>query len=124
MNQVICIGRMTSDIKVNYTESGKAIGRFTLALDRGKDKEGNDLGADFPGFLAFGKTAETLQKWTEKGSRIAVVGRVQTGSYEKEGRKIYTTDVIVDRIEIVDFKKKDESVPDGFTAYDDEDVPF
>lgn len=124
MNQFICIGRMTSNIEVKYTESGKAVGRFSLALDRGKDSEGNDRGADFPNFVTFGKAAEVLQKWTEKGSRVSVIGHVQTGSYEKDGKKVYTTDIVVDRVEIIDFKKKDESIPDGFQEYDDEDVPF
>ena len=135
MNQVICIGRLTKDIELRYSQNQTAIARFSLAIDRGKDKSGEKLGTDFPNFIAFGKTAEALEKWTRKGSRVAVSGRLQTGSYDdKEGRKVYTTDIVVDRIEIIDFKNQssegagtDAGVYDGFHAYDDEDdsdIPF
>ena len=135
MNQVICIGRLTKDIELRYSQNQTAIARFSLALDRGKDKSGEKLGTDFPNFIAFGKTAEALEKWTKKGSRVAVTGRLQTGSYDdKEGRKVYTTDVLVERMEIIDFKNQssegagtDAGVYDGFHAFDDEDdsdIPF
>lgn len=138
MNQIICIGRLTKDVEIKYTESGLAVARFNIALDRGKDKDGNDKGADFPSCVAFGRTAENLEKYSGKGLKIAVNGHIQTGSYEKDGQKVYTTDIICDRIEFIDWKEKSESeriadakpaanqegVPDGFEALDDDDVPF
>lgn len=138
MNQVICTGRLTKDIEAKNTPSQLAVARFNIALDRGKDKDGNDRGADFPSCVAFGRTAENLEKYSGKGLRIAISGHIQTGSYEKDGQKHYTTDIICDRIEFIDWKEKSESeriadakpaanqegVPDGFEALDDEYIPF
>lgn len=129
MNKVIISGRLTKDIELRYSQSQTAVARFSLALDRGKDQNGASKGADYPNCIAFGKTAETLQKWSlGKGGRVQIEGHIQTGSYEKDGGKVYTTDVIVDRLEIIDFKPKDGSqqqfnVPEGFDAIDD-DIPF
>ena len=131
MNKVIISGRLTKDVEVRYTQNQMAVTSFSLALDRGKDKDGNSKGADYPNCIAFGKTAETLQKWSSgKGGRIMVEGRVQTGSYEKDGKKVYTTDIVADRIEIIDFKGKEGgsvqqkfNAPDGFEALDEE-LPF
>lgn len=131
MNKVIISGRLTKDVELRYTQNQMAVASFSLALDRGKDQNGASRGADYPNCIAFGKTAETLQKWSSgKGGRIMVEGRIQTGSYEKDGRKVYTTDVVADRIEIIDFKAKGEApvqqqfgVPEGFEAIDD-DIPF
>ena len=122
MNQVELIGRVTKDIELRYTPSQMAVARLSIAIDRGKDKEGNSRGADFPSLIAFGKTAEFLEKYVGKGNRVAVVGHIQTGSYEKDGVKHYTTDVIVDKVEPIDWKEKTghkEDVPDGFSALDD-----
>lgn len=138
MNQIICIGRLTKDIEVKYTESGMAVARFNVALDRGKDKDGESRGADFPSCVAFGKTAENLEKFSGKGLRIAINGHIQTGNYEKDGVKHYTTDIIADRIEFIDWKERSEAeriaaakpaanqedVPEGFEALDDTDIPF
>lgn len=129
MNQVICMGRVTKDIELRNTQSGMATAKFSIAIDRGKDKEGNSRGADFPNCVAFGKTAESLAKFTGKGLRVAVIGRIQTGSYEKEGQKVYTTDIMVDRVKFIDWKEKDEQnanqgIPEGFTAMDESELPF
>lgn len=127
MNKVTLLGRLTKDVELRYSNAGVAVAKFSLAIDRGKDQNGNSKGADFPNCIAFGKTAETLSKWTSgKGGRIMAEGHLQTGSYEKDGRKIYTTDVIVDRIEIIDFKTKEEQfdVPAGFEMVEDDDCPF
>ena len=97
MNTVNLIGRLTKNIELRYTNTQVAVARFSLAVDRGKDKDGKDKGADFPSIIAFGKTAEFLEKWTEKGSRLSVVGHIQTGSYEKDGMKFFTTDIIADK---------------------------
>lgn len=131
MNQIICIGRLTKDVTVNYTPSQMAVARFTIALDRGKDKNGESRGADFPSCVAFGRTAENLERFSGKGLRIAIIGHIQTGSYEKDGVKYYTTDIIVDRIEFIDWKGQTNAapsadqtgVPQGFEAID-EDIPF
>lgn len=131
MNQIICIGRLTKDVTVNYTTSQMAVARFTIALDRGKDKNGESRGADFPSCVAFGKTAENLERFSGKGLRVAINGHIQTGSYDKDGVKHYTTDIIADRIEFIDWKGQTNAapsadqtgVPQGFEAID-EDIPF
>ena len=119
MNEVILIGRMTKDIDARQTASGTSVGRFSLAVDRfGKDK-----GADFINCVAFDKKAEVLEKYTHKGSKIALIGRIQTGSYEKDGRKVYTTDVIVNEIEFCESRKeepKEETPSDEFMDIPDD----
>ena len=129
-NRVIISGRITRDIELRYSNAGTAVALFSGALDRGKDQNGNDKGADYPNCIAFGKTAETLSKWSSgKGGRILIEGHIQTGNYEKDGRKVYTTDVVADRIDIIDFRAKDEpqqqfNVPEGFELIEDDDIPF
>ena len=122
MNHVILIGRTTKDIELKYSQNQTAIARFSLAVDRmSKDK-----GTDFISCIAFGKTAELLEKYVPKGRKIAIVGHIQTGSYEKDGHKVYTTDVIVDRMEFCESKQGNESKPDtdGFVPMADENLPF
>lgn len=129
MNNFYGIGRLTKDVTVNYTPSQMAVARFNIALDRGKDRNGESRGADFPSCVAFGKTAENLEKFSGKGLRIAINGHIQTGSYEKDGQKVYTTDIVADRIEFIDWKNSekvsepDGEYPQGFAAID-EDFPF
>lgn len=129
MNQVIISGRLTKDAACNYTHEGLAVARFSVALDRGKDKDGNSKGADFPNVVCFGRTAENLEKFSGKGLRVGIIGHLQTGSYEKDGVKHYTTDVIADRVEFIDWKQaggqtvQEENPADAFQALD-EDVPF
>ena len=137
MNQVIISGRITKDIECRYTPSGMAVAKFNLALDRGKDKDGKDRGADFPTVTVFGRTAENLEKFSGKGLRSEVIGRITTGSYEKDGHTVYTTEVTADRIEFIDWKTKSDEervlnakpsddqtgVPGGFAAIDEE-IPF
>lgn len=125
MNSVLLIGRLTADPHVVY-KGDMCIARFNLAIDRGKDKDGNKQ-ADFPSCIAFGKTAELIDKYIAKGSQIGVQGRLQTGSYEKDGRTVYTTDVVLDRVEFLskaEMKetKPEQTVMDGFLA--DDDIPF
>lgn len=123
MNHVVLIGRTTKDIELRYSQNGNmAIARFSLAVDRmSKDK-----GTDFISCIAFGKTAELLEKYVPKGRKVAVQGHIQTGSYEKDGHKVYTTDVIVDRMEFCESKQGNENKPDadGFVPTADEDLPF
>lgn len=128
MNKVVLIGRLTNDIELRYTANQTAVASFALAINRGKDKDGNDRGADFPRCIAFNKTAETLSKYCKKGGRLAVEGRIQTGSYKKQdGSTVYTTDIIVDRFEIIDWAddgQKSPQYPAGFEAISDDDCPF
>lgn len=128
MNKVLLIGRLTKDPDVRY--SGEtAVARYTLAVDR-RTKERD---ADFIGCVAFGKAGEFAEKYLRKGMRIAVEGRIQTGSYEKDGRRFYTTDVVAEQHEFCESKgtapqsapqKTDTdwsmAIPDGI----DEELPF
>lgn len=130
MNSVILSGRLTKDPVGQATTSGTSIARFSLAVSRGKDKDGNEL-TDYPNCVAFGKTADLVEKYTAKGSKVMVQGKLQTGSYEKDGRKVYTTDVIVDRIEFMDSKKsedkpapKHEQAEMDIDILEDDSIPF
>ena len=138
MNKAILIGRLTRDIELRYTQSGMAIGRFTLAINRKmtrekkQEAERNNLPtADFVGCIAFGKTAETLANYVGKGNQLGIEGHIQTGSYEKDGQRIYTTDVIVDGFTFIDSKNKgggDSEVQDqsydGYFPVNNDDIPF
>ena len=97
MNHICLIGRLTADPEVRYTqgENSMAVARYTLAVDRPRRAEGQQA-ADFIRCVAFGRTAEFAEKYLHKGNKIALDGRIQTGSHDdKDGKKIYTTDVIV-----------------------------
>lgn len=131
MNNVVLIGRLTRDPEVRYTDSQMAVARFSLAINRGKDKDGNDRGADFPNIVVFGKQAENCEKYLAKGRLVGIQGHIQTGSYtDKDNRKVYTTDVVADRVKFLEWGEKSESgassEPDyaGFEAIEDEDIPF
>lgn len=94
MNLVMLMGRLTDDPKVYQTQSGSKFARYTLAVDRySKDKDKRD--ADFINCVGFGATAEFIEKYLKKGTKIAISGNIKTGSYEKDGRKVYTTEVYV-----------------------------
>lgn len=134
MNKVILIGRLTADPDVNQTQSGSTVAKYTLAVDRSVKKEGQQQ-ADFPRCTCFGKNAEFASKYLVKGTKIAVEGRIQTGSYEKDGVKFYTTDVIVDRHEFCESKRTSSPATSdpldslsSFSVYseedDDGDLPF
>lgn len=133
MNLNIYMGRLTKDVELKYItgQNPTAVARFSLALNRGKDKNGNDRGADYPTIVAFGRTAENLEKFSGKGLRALVYGHVQTGSYDKDGVKHYTTETIADRIEFIDWKDgngntgtQGNDVPEGFSTITDNDIPF
>ena len=112
MNKVIIIGRFTRDPEIKYStgENATATARFSLAVNRRfKNKEGN-YDADFINCVAFGKTAEFIEKYFTKGMAIGITGHIQTGSYtNKEGQKVYTTDVVVEETEFVESKNKGTS---------------
>lgn len=130
MNSVALIGRLTDDPEVRRTQEGTAISRFTLAVGRRYKKDG-DASADFIRIVAFGKTAEFTEDYFHKGLRVGVTGRIQTGSYEKDGRTVYTTDVIAESVDFADGKagnteKPKAEIPEQWTAAAEipEDLPF
>jgi single-strand DNA-binding protein len=101
MNSVNLIGHLTKDVDLRYTQSGLAVGRFSVAIDRPK-KDGQDNGADFPNCVAYGKTAENLANYVHKGEMVGVTGCIRTGSYTgKDGRKVYTTDISVASVQFL-----------------------
>ena len=119
MNKVILMGRLTRDPEVRYSqgEQATAIARYTLAVDRRFKRDG-DQTADFIGCVAFGKLGEFAEKYLRKGTKVVVTGRIQTGSYtNKDGQKVYTTDVVVEECEFAESKNAagDNS---GFTPSD------
>lgn len=110
MNKVILIGRLTRDPEVRYSQgqSGEqmAIARFSIAVDR---RTNGEASADFPSCVAFGKTAQFIEKFFKQGMKVALEGRLQTGSYiNRDGNKVYTTDVIVEAAEFAESKKVSE----------------
>lgn len=142
MNKVILVGRFTRDPEIRYStgESATVTARFSLAVNRRfKNAEGN-YDADFINCVAFGKTAEFIEKYFKKGMAIGVTGRIQTGSYtNKDGQKVYATDVVVEETEFVESKggngANDNTAPsrtapsngDGFMNIPDgidEELPF
>ena len=138
MNKWHGIGRLTRDPEVRYSqgENSTAIARYTLAVDRRFKKEGEQE-ADFINCVAFGKNGEFAEKYLHKGMKIAVTGRIQTGSYEKDGVKHYTTDIVVEEHDFCEskgFSSGSGSAPqpqtdaDGFMSIpdgvDDEGLPF
>lgn len=101
MNRVFLIGNLAADPIVNYTGTGKAVCRFTLAVQRTFPNAEGIREADFINITAWGKLGENCQKYLKKGRKTAVIGRLQIGSYEAEGQKRYTTDVIADEVEFL-----------------------
>ena len=141
MNKVILLGRLTRDPEVRYTNGDKpmAIARYTLAVDRRFKREGQD-NADFIPCAAFGKAGEFVEKYCKKGTKLAVTGRIQTGSYtNRDGQKVYTTEIVVEEQEFAESKAaqsgqqntqpaKEEEGMDGFMdipdGIDDAELPF
>lgn len=106
MNKVILMGRLTKDPEVRYStgENGTAIARYTLAVDR-RYKQNGQQTADFIPCIAFGKSGEFAERYFRKGTKITIAGRIQTGSYtNKDGNKVYTTDVVVEEQEFAESK--------------------
>ena len=124
MNKVILIGRLTREPELRYSQSGDtAIVHFGLAVNR-KYKQDGGQDADFPSVVAFGKTAEFIDKYFSKGSKMVVEGRLQTGSYtDKDGNKHYTTDVVAEAVEFAEIKKAADVEEVKFIKVEDTDVP-
>ena len=112
MNKVILMGRLTRDPEVRYSqgEQATAIARYTVAVDRRFRRDGDSQTADFIGCVAFGRQAEFAEKYLRKGTKIALTGRIQTGSYtNREGQKVYTTEVVVEEQEFAESKASSDS---------------
>ena len=139
MNKVILSGRLTRDPDIRYSqgENAMAVARFTLAVDRRNKKEGAEQTADFISCVAFGKTAEVVEKYCRQGTKLIIEGRWQTGSYtNKDGVKVYTNDCMVDNLEFAESKISSEgnssrpapTQTDGFMSIpdsvDDAGLPF
>ena len=107
MNKVILMGRLTRDPEVRYAqgENAMAIARFSLAVDRRRQNNADGQTADFINIVAFGRLGEFAEKYLHKGTKVALSGRIQTGSYtNKDGQRVYTTDIIADDIEFAESK--------------------
>lgn len=124
MNSVQLIGRLTRDPDVRYTSEGAAIARFSLAVDRRFKQEGGDS-ADFINCVAFGRSADFIEKYFNKGKKLALTGRIQTGSYtNRDGAKVFTTDVVVETVEFVESKTSDSPQAASKTSSDEfMDIP-
>lgn len=130
MNVFTGIGRLTKDVDMKYTPNGLAVARFTIAINRPYKNENGDYQADFINCVAFGKRAETIAQYVKKGHRIGITGSVQTGSYEKEGRTIYTTDINVSGFTFLESAQKTQKPKEQTTVdaepiqIEDESLPF
>ena len=127
MNKVLLTGRVGKDIEAVASKGGNAVAKFSLAVSR--YVKGGENTTDWINCVAFGKTAETLEQYVEKGVLILVEGNIKTGSYEKDGSRKYTTDVIVEKFEFLEKKKSGESVGQPAKAVergveDEETIPF
>ena len=105
MNKVFLVGRLTRDFDLRYGANNTAVARTSIAVDRQFSNQNGEREADFINIVAFGNRAETMKKYLTKGSQIAISGRIQTGSYDaSDGRKVYTTDVVIDEFQFLDSK--------------------
>ena len=128
MNNVILMGRLTRDPELRYLQSGSggAVTRFTLAVDKALSKEKrqemesrNQATADFINIVVWGKMGENCARYTQKGKRVLVSGRIQTGFYDdKDGKRVYTTDVVANNVEFIDWKDNNSSFSSSQPAFD------
>jgi single-strand DNA-binding protein len=128
MNKVVLIGRLTKDPDLRYTSGGIAVTRFTLAVDRGFKGQDGEKQADFIPITVWRTQAENCAKYLQKGRLVAVTGRIQTGSYEKDGQRHYTTEVVADEVRFLEWGNKqvqEQGDIPGFAPYEnDEELPF
>jgi single-strand DNA-binding protein len=121
MNRVELIGRITRDPELRYTNNNIATTRFTLAVNRPFQGQNGEQGTDFINIVVWRKQAENVKKYVSKGSLVAVEGRIQTGSYEKDGQRIYTTDVVADSVQFLETRSQSQnrqSMDDNMTPAD------
>lgn len=145
INNLTLVGRLVKDPELRYTKSSRAVCSFVLAVDREMSKEkreeakaNNYPTADFPRIVVWNKMGETCSKYLQKGSLVAIVGKIQTGSYKgKDGKMVYTTDVIADRVRFLNTKSGgdnnkaynnitniDDYFDDDFVEIEDDNIPF
>lgn len=143
MNKVILTGRLTRDPEIKYSngENTTIVAHYTLAVDRRFKREGDEQTADFIRCVCFGKTAEFAGNYLKQGTKIVITGKIQTGSYtNKDGQKVYTTDVVVEEHEFAESKRTDfqtdkqnQEIPPAYTDKDgfmnipdgiEEELPF
>ena len=118
LNRVVLIGRLAKDVELRYTQSGKAVANFTLAVDRKYQKET----ADFFPITAWGELANNCDKYLSKGKIAAVDGRIELGSYEKDGVKHLTVTINADDVRFLSPKERDSNISDNMVG--DDDLPF
>lgn len=131
MNNFIGLGRLVKDPELRYLQSGMAVTNFTLAIERQMTKEKKDEAkrrgettADFIPVTVWGKQAESCAKYLAKGRMVAVHGRIQTGSYEKEGKRIYTTEIVAQNIQFLEWGEKTQSAEATQPKFEVTDSPF
>lgn len=132
MNVSVLVGRLTKDVDLRYTQSGKAVANFTLAVDRPFRNQQGEQEADFINCVTWGKQAENLAQYMKKGSRVGVDGRIQSRTYENDqGATVFVTEVVADSVQFLESKKnhkpKEEQAVDAVVEdipFDDRDLPF
>ena len=137
MNKAVIVGRLVRDPDVRALNDGKTVSKFTVAVDRRFKNKNGEKEADFIPVVVFGKPAEFVAEYVKKGNMVSVAGRITTGSYEKEGRKIYTTEITADEVNSIGSKKDNQAAdtnidsvaqlnndPDFVLMSDSDDVPF
>lgn len=144
MNKWIGMGRLTRDPEIRHTQNAEpmTIARFTIAVDRRFKKDGDEQTADFISCVAFGKTADFIEKYYRQGLKVVIEGRIQTGSYtDRDGKKVYTTDIVIEQTEFAESKQSQQqtgqqtgqqgtpsNVGDGFMnipdGIEDDGLPF
>jgi single-strand DNA-binding protein len=127
LNKVVLIGRITKDIELRYTPNGVATANFFLAVQRNYKNQNGEYEADFIPIVVWRKQAESCAKYLAKGRMVAVAGRIQTRSYEQDGQRRYTWEVVADEVQFLDRgEKKEETNVPGFGPADvsDDELPF
>jgi single-strand DNA-binding protein len=135
MNKAVIVGRLVRDPDVRALNDGKIVSKFTVAVNRRFKNKNGEKEADFIPVVVFGKPAEFVAEYVKKGNMVSVSGRITTGSYEKEGRKIYTTEITADEVNSIGSKKDNQADtnidsvqqlndPDFVLMDDSDDVPF
>ena len=127
MNKSFFIGNLTKDPELRSTQSGKAVASFTIAVNRRFKNQAGEAVTDFFPVAVWGQLAEVCGRYLAKGKKVAVVGELQTRSYEdKQGVKRYVTEIVADEVEFLSPREKSEStsIPEGFVEVDENDLPF
>lgn len=126
MNKIILIGRMTKDIEIRYTQNQKEVGSFDLVVNRNYKNANGEYDTDFFKCIAWGNLAKTIQTYTSKGSQLAIEGRVENRTYQaNNGTNRYVTEVVVEGVHLIDFKKNETDTTDEVVGVDDfEQLPF